>query len=206
VWQPPPFQTGGGSYHQHVLWPCAVAMRPFVPRHSIRLPLLKILDPPLLYFVFFYWRFILLFVCVLCLNWEYSLTNTINRLQCIALHTIFLFFFFSSSELHFATVWTGSWRYLYVSSSAFCQPLISMPTSPTRLSSGWWVICDRLLGPTSVKLTAQCTLLSWRYNTKYHFIQSETRPTEKEGYGEAAHTVVTSRTSSCCKTSRVRKL
>jgi len=34
--------------HQHGLWSCAVAVRPFVPRHSIRLPLLKILDPPLI--------------------------------------------------------------------------------------------------------------------------------------------------------------
>jgi len=44
--QPPPFQTGGGN-HQHGLRPCAVAMQPFVPRRSISLPLLKILDPPL---------------------------------------------------------------------------------------------------------------------------------------------------------------
>jgi len=27
------------------LWPCAVSMRPFVPRRSISLPLLKVLDP-----------------------------------------------------------------------------------------------------------------------------------------------------------------
>jgi len=40
------FQTGGGS-HQHGLWPCAIAKRPFVRRRSISLPLLKVLDPPL---------------------------------------------------------------------------------------------------------------------------------------------------------------
>jgi len=44
--QPPPFQTGGGS-PQHGLSTCTVAMRPFVHRRSIRLPLLNILDPPL---------------------------------------------------------------------------------------------------------------------------------------------------------------
>jgi len=44
--QTPLSKQGDGS-HQHGLWPCAVTMLPFVPHRSIRLPLLKILDPPL---------------------------------------------------------------------------------------------------------------------------------------------------------------
>jgi len=43
-----PLSKPGSGSHQHGLWPCAVAMRPFVPSRSNRLSFLKILDPPLL--------------------------------------------------------------------------------------------------------------------------------------------------------------
>jgi len=45
--QQTPLSKQGVVAYQHGLWPWAVTMRPFVPRRSISLPLLKILYPPL---------------------------------------------------------------------------------------------------------------------------------------------------------------